>query len=112
MSAHSLASLEALAGQEAPTRFAVLRGIFEFIRSLPIDRHELMELSRLAVALFSGGFTMDKFWAFVDALLAALDTEPNVGGANVAAVDWESVFAFLHVLLDLLARFLVKEEVA
>lgn len=112
---HSLASLEALAGQESLSlldRFKVLRIVADFVRGLNIDRDEVIELSKLALALFRD-FTAEKFWEFFYAVLDAIEAEPTVGAqAGVGAISFDAVVAFLYALLDLLSKFFAKDKVA
>ena len=64
-------------------RLALIRKLLEWLRSLDLDRGELMELVRQAIALFSD-FSIEKLLTFIDAVLGAA-SPPSPSAATTTA---------------------------
>ena len=80
-------------------RLKLLRQMIEAIRSLGLDRGELLSLIKEAIALFSD-FSVEKMLAFIEHVLSAIESRPP----GAAAVDWKAILDLLLKLLEILSQ--------
>jgi len=86
-------------------RLRLIKGLIDFLRSLGLDKGELLAIVKDAIGLFTD-FSIDKLLAFIERLLGAIGQPGTsaVGAVDAAAIDWQKILQFILMLIEMLTK--------